>query len=350
MICERLTCVVPTHNRPHFLRRLLHFYMQFPPGFPFLVVDSSNSLLASENREVIESVRGSLDIDYQHIGLNFMDKCVQGLERIRSPFVVFCADDDILLPDTVWRCVEFLTNEPGFASAMGRNAMLNVNHSLWCSRILKGYSIEDDRPFDRCRRMARDWFSNFYAVHRTEGLLNNFRITAANADSQRSPQLSETLLSQMSVLIGRVKLLPMMYSLREQHGTNAGSALRNQREPQAELLYQRFRGCLTDQLERTGIDRADVEQFIDDSYGFFRDPNLANRRRPRSVVEVVRQLYRGMTERTVDYFWTDRTRHRRFVRASDLAECESIWHATIKLVRAFPQGIPSDHSSWKRCA
>ena len=41
MTNDSLTCVVPTHNRPHFLRRLLHLYSQFSPGFPFLVVDSS---------------------------------------------------------------------------------------------------------------------------------------------------------------------------------------------------------------------------------------------------------------------------------------------------------------------
>lgn len=347
---ERLTCVVPTHNRPHFLRRLLKFYSQFPPGFRFLVLDSSSTVLAAENLEAIECARGSLDIDYRHFAMNFTDKCVEGLGQVRSPFTVFCADDDLLFPDAVWRCVEFLTNEPGFASAMGRVAMLNVNHPLrWC-KILKGYSIEDDRPFDRCRRMARGWFCNFYAVHRTESRLDNFRLTAANTDSHGAVHLSEGLLSQLSVLTGRVKLLPQMYLLREQHGGNLGTAMRSLGQPEAERHYLQFRGCLTDQLERSGIDRADAERSIDEIYGIYRDPHLVQLRRRRSAVEMMRQMFRGISQRAADFFRTDGTRHRRLVRAGDLVGCETQWRVASQLIREFPQGMAADHSSLQRCA
>ncbi len=346
MPCERLTCLVPTHNRPHFLRRLLKFYSQFPPGFRFLVVDSSNSLAAAENREVIERVRGVLDIDYQHVALSILDKCVQGLEQIQSPFVVLCADDDFLFSDAVWRCVEVLRSEPGVASAMGRTAMINANHPRRWSVVLKGYSIEDDRPLDRCRRMAREWFSNFYAVHRTETLLDNFRVAVANTDFQQSTQLSETLLTQLSVLRGQVKVLPLMYSLREQHRANTGTARRNLRLPHAEMHYQRFRRGLIEQFERAGVDRADVERFIEDSYGQCRDPDPAKWRRRRSSVEVIRKLSRAITDRVADTIWTGCTRHRRLVRASDFAGCESMWHAASELIRAFPDGIATEPSSF----
>ena len=350
MTHERLTCLVPTHNRPHFLRRLFRFYAQFPPGFPFLVVDSSNPAAASENREVIESARGSLDIDYRHFAMNFTDKCVEGLGQIRSLFTVFCADDDLLFPEAVWRSVEFLGNAPGFASAMGRTAMLNVNQPPWWCKVLKGYSIEDDRPFDRCRRMAREWFSNFYAVHRTATLLDTFQITVANTDFQESAHLSEGLLSQLSVLRGRVKVLPQMYSLREQHGANTGTTIRNQGRPEAERHYLQFRGCLTDQIERTGIDRADAERFIDEIYGIYRDPNLVQLRRRRSVVEVIRQVFHGISQRAADFFWTDRTRHRRLVRAGDLVGCETQWRVASQLIREFPRGMAAEDSRLKRCA
>lgn len=349
MTHPRLTFLVPTHNRPHFLRRFLHFYTQFPPGFPFLVVDSSNQSAAAENLAAIESVRERLDIDYLHADMNFTDKCVKGLERVCSPFVALCADDDLVFPDTVARCVEFLANESGYASARGRNAILDIsNRRRWCM-VLKGYSLEDDLPFDRCRRMARQWFSNFFAVHRTETLLDIFQITAANTDSGLGYRFPETLLSQLSVLRGRVKVLPLMYALKEQHGANTSIAMRNQRQSQSELLYERFRECLADQFERAGIDRADAERFIEDSYGFLRDPNLTNRGRPKSTIVVLRQFLHGIANRAADYFWTDRTRHRRLLRAGDLAGCEVIWHAAVQLIRDFPHGIPSDHSGLKRC-
>lgn len=350
---ERLTCVVPTHNRPHFLRRLLRFYGQFPPGFSFLVVDSSEPSAAAENLTAIQGSQRELDIEYRHLNLSFNDKCIRGLELVQTLFVVICADDDLLFPDAVWRCVEFLENEPGYASAMGRTAQLDAKLPRWCCTILKGYSIEDDEPLQRCRRMASLWFTNFYAVYRTETLRANFEITAANTDSRQSVHMPEMLMSQLSVLRGRVKVLPLMYSLLERHDTNTSGSHQIRVRLQAELHYQRFRKCLADQCEQAGISRADAERFIDDSYGFFRDTNLANRRRPRSTVERMRRFLRQITSLTLDFLGRDEkggSAVSRLVRSRDLVGCEPIWHAAVQLISDFPQGIPSDHSTLERCA
>ena len=350
---ERLTCLLPTHNRPQFLRRLLQFYARFSPGFSLLVLDSSNPSAASENVAVVESWKSEVNIEYRYFDLNFIDKCVRGLELVHTPFVVFCADDDLLFPDAVRRCVDFLENEPGYASAIGKSTGLRARQRRWSCTVYQGYSIDDNRPFDRCFRMADYWFSNFYAVHRTEILRDIFRITAANTDSRLTLHVPEILLSQLSMLCGRVKVLPLMYSLLEDHGANSSAVTRTGVQPEAELLYQRFKQCLTEQFEQTGVDRADAERFIDESYGFFRNPNVANRRRRRSIVEQTRRLVRKITDQTLGCLWTNyrgRSAIKRWLRASDFAECGPILQTAIQLVRDFPHGIPSDHALLKRCA
>jgi len=353
MSCERITCLVPTHNRPQFLRRFFHFYGQFPPGFSFSVIDSSGPSAAAENLAAIERWKGELEIEYRHVDLNFIDKCAHGLEQVRTPFAVLCADDDLVFPDAIRRCVDFLENEQGYASAIGRNTALYVTPPRWSCMVHQGYSIEDDRPFDRCFRMADYWFSNFYAVHRTGILRDIFRITAASTDSRLTLHVPEMLLSQLSVLRGRVRVLPLMYSLLEGHETNSSAVTRTGVQPEAELLYQRFKRCLTEQFEQVGIDRADAERFIDDSYGFFRDPNVASRRRRRSTVQQMWRLVRKITDLTLDSLWMNyrgRSAIKRLLRASDFAECGPILRTAIQLVRDFPHGIPADHALLKRCA
>lgn len=350
---ERLTCLVPTHNRPQFLRRLLRFYSRFSPGFKFLVVDSSHPAAAAENVAVIESWKSDVEVEYRYFDLSFIDKCVRGLEQVRTPFVVFCGDDDILFPDAVRQCVEFLASETGYSSALGRTVQLNTTPAFWDGsglRVLKGYSIEQDGPLERCRQMVTRVFSSFYAVYRTETLLGNFRITAGHTDSQQSLEVPEALLSQLSVLRGRLKVLPLMYSIRQRHRTNASVALRSGLRPQVELFYQRFKECLTDQFQHAGIDRADAQRFIDDSLGFLRDPNLAHRRPRRSPIELARQVVVGLAERAADLIWTNCARHCRPLRPSDFAGCKPEWHAALQLIRGFPQGMPSDHSALERCA
>ena len=344
---ERLTCLIPTHNRPHFLRRLLRFYSQVPAGYRFLVVDSSRTEHAAENRALIEDFRSDVEVEYLHLDLNFMDKCVRGLESIATPLVVFCADDDLLFPGAVRQCADFIENESGYSAAMGRTVQLDPSPRRWQGnglRVLRGYSIEQDLPLERCRQMADSMFSSFYAVYRTESLLHNFRITATHTDSQVSLETPEMLLSQLSVMSGRLKVLPLMYSIRERHRTNAGAALRSGVRPEPELYYQQFKECLTAQFQIEGEQRGNAESFIDHSFGFLRSPSLSNRRPSRSAAEHALRVASGIKDRAVDLFWTGQARYCRPVQSRDYMGCESEWHAAIQLIREFPQGMPSDQS------
>lgn len=346
----QVTCLVPTHERPQFLRRLLRFYELFSPDFSLSIIDSSTSAAAAENLACVEDWRGSSKIRYQHFDLNLIEKCIRGLEQVRTPFAVLCADDDFLFPDAVSRCVEFLKEEPGFSSALGRTAEFSPRLPVWCCRILRGYSIEDEQPFVRCRRLVSSWFTNFYAVYRTETLLDNFRITAAHTNSSLNYHIPEMLLSQLSALRGRIKVIPAIYSLMERHGTNIGSASRVGVRPQAEQLYLRFRDCLTAEFVQAGTEREVAEKFIDASYGYFRESDLAIRCQPRSAVQKIQHIVHGVAEKTVGLWNPGFNKHRRFVRASDLKGFESIWGAAILLMQQFPVGIPAEHTQLPRCA
>jgi glycosyltransferase domain-containing protein len=349
---ERITCLGPTHNRPQFLRRLLTYYSVFWPEFSFLVVDSSGRQAAAENNSAIERFRRTLKIEYRHFASDYMSKCINALGLVRTPFVVFCADDDLLIPDSVGKCVEFLEVEEGFATVQGRTALLNTTRSTWHRRlkILKGYSIDQNCPLDRCHRIASNFFSNLYAVHRTKCLLDNFRIAAANMDLNSSPHLAEALLLQMSVLRGRVKVLPLMYSIWQRHGENASTQNQSGLEPEAELHYQRSKGTLRRQMTSEGIDQSDAECFIDDWYGHCRNPELASWRRCVSMKERFRRIMTGLVERMEDLVSLDRVRHCRSIRLSDLVGCESTWQAAVKLISDFPQGIPEESALLKRSA
>ena len=339
---ESITCLVPTHNRPHFLRRLLRFYTTFPPGFPFLVVDSSHAAAASENVSAIHDARESLQIEYRHVDMNIIDKSILGLQGISTQFVVFCADDDLFFPDAIGPCVEFLKQSPQYSAALGKTAQISPTRPIRPARqlqVLRGYSIEQDRPIDRCRQMISQIFSSFYAVYRTECLLGNFQLTAANTDAQLNVYGPEMMLSQMSVLRGKIKVLPQMYSIRERHEDNLGSTVRNGVQPEAESLFQRFKACLAGQLMQSGVDRAEAEQFLDERFGFFRDPHFGTRRRRRSALELVRQTYHGIVDRLADQVWRDQARYTRQLGPRDLAGCGPAWQTAVELIREYPQGM-----------
>jgi glycosyltransferase domain-containing protein len=205
MTSPRVTCLIPTHNHPQFLRRLLAYYSEFSPVYPVVVVDFSKPEESEENRATVSECQRKFGITYRHDDTDFLSKCIRALEIVKTPFVALCADDDVLFPETVLQCAEFLSHNPGYSSALGRVALLRPSNPKWTTQVLRGYSIEDDSSLERCRRLADVFFTNFYAVYRTEVLLENYLVTAQHTDASANSLLPEMLLGQLSVLRGRLK-------------------------------------------------------------------------------------------------------------------------------------------------
>lgn len=339
-----ITCMIPTHNRPDFLRRMLTFYSQFPTGFSFLVVDSGKQESAREHEAIVESSKSLLEIEYQYFDTNFVDKCAMGLERIHTPYVVLCAHDDLLFAEPVWKCVEFLSKNPDYSSAIGRTAEMHPDRPQWSCRVLRGYSIEDKNAFERCRKMADIWFNNFYAVYQTENLLDMFQITASCTDYSYDFNMHEIMLSQLNTLRGMVKVLPVIYQLQTRHGANTSALQRTGARPRSEYQYLRFRDCLSEQFVKSGYSLADAEQFIEQTYGYYRAPTWETRHAPRTSSTLLRKCthyLHGLAEKAVGLWKPGFNRHRRFLRSYDLVGYRPIWDAAVRLIKQYPHGIPA---------
>lgn len=336
-----VTCLVPTHNRTNFLRRWLRFYREFPPGFAVTVIDSSGPAAAAENVALIEAARGNLKIRYLHLDLDLMTKCQQALETMTTPFVTLCADDDLVFPEAVAKCAEFLGRNPGYSSALGRTAKVYPNRR-WFGRVrLKGYSIEDDDPLERCRRLAGNFFTNYYAVYPLETLRANFRLVSDHTDSRATYALAEMLLSQLSAIRGRIKVLPIMHLVLERHAAMAGVLCRGQQWAEVEAHYLRFRQCLVEEFANAGVERGRAGEYVDEQFVHFRDPNLLHRLRKRSVSEALKHHLRSACERVEDRFQNEGVRHRWPIRAGDIAGAETFWKAAVQIMRDHPDGMPA---------
>lgn len=339
-----VTCVVPTHNRPHFLRRWFRFYREFPPGFSVLVVDSSNPAAALENRALVAAQRGILTAEYLHAETDFYSKLVLALAQVTTPFVTLCADDDLALPEAIRQSAGFLAREPSYATALGRTVKVYPQRRWFACQRLKGYSIEQANPLDRCRQLAGNFFTTFYGVYRTETLHHNLTLVASNSDTGSTYAVAENLLSQLSVIPGRVKLLSCPHLLLERHPAMAGVLVRGRWE-NVVPLFQRFRSCLVNELVNAGVGQAEAEDHVDRSYAHFADPDRPGLWRKRPVTEKMTHLANSLWERLEDGWQADRVRHRRPLLQSDIAGSEPIWDAAVALMRRFPDGMPADAES-----
>jgi glycosyltransferase domain-containing protein len=329
-----ITCVVPTHNRAPFLRRWLNFYVDFVPEFDVLVVDSNRPDALSENSAILRERVGAIRVRHLILKLGFIAKIRQALELVETPWVTLCADDDLALPAAVRQSAEFLAEHPGYSSAQGRTAKVYPRRYLFGCDRLKGFSIEDEDPLVRCQRLAQNWFTNFYAVYRTETLREMFRLTELNVDA-----LAEMFLSQLSAIRGRIKVLPCLHLILEMHAGAAGVQCRGVPWADAEAQFQRFRACLVSELVSAGTNPQLAGAYVDRQFVRFRNPNLRNPR--RSAAQWLRYWGQSSRERLEDWFHEVNVRHKRPICARDIGEARTAWRSALTLMRTYPDGIPA---------
>lgn len=164
---ELLTVVVPTHDRPGDLKGLLGFLKLQAPTLRLRVLDSSRPETTAINSAMCRGLPGR---PVEHLFFGFpeysqIEKYIVGTRDIETPYIAFCADDDVILIDSVRRCVEHLVNHPATIAAHGRYFNFSTDRVLLSLEYSLG--VEGDTAARRVVALFRNYEPNFYAVQRT---------------------------------------------------------------------------------------------------------------------------------------------------------------------------------------
>lgn len=330
-----ITCMVPTHNRSHFLRRLLLFLEQTKAEFPLLIVDSSRPDFRLQNEAMIRSAERTLDIQYRHIDQSFVTKCRIGIDSIDTPLTFCCADDDFPITAGVTACADFLRSNPDYLIAQGAKLSFCTTKGLYA---LHGYSLSHDSAMRRFRQFAGHWFCTLFAMYRTETLQYSFRVTDAATSYDRARVFPELMWTHMGILQGRLKHLQVPYNIREEHSQNESTVVPEIADQEhCSELYADFHTAMAREIARQSgatLDHARV--VVDACYGYLLSGGNAKDRSTRGRVK--RELKRHW-RRLVDTFNRDQILQRRRIDVADPLFSSSACHRALELIQQFPHGI-----------
>src|SRR5215210_5385137 len=94
-----ITLIIPTHNRHHYLNRILDYLKS--QTFQIIIADSTEQFYSSNTL--------SSNYNYLHLpGKTLTQKLSIALHLVQTEYVLMCADDDFLIPQGVIDCVNFL--------------------------------------------------------------------------------------------------------------------------------------------------------------------------------------------------------------------------------------------------
>lgn len=213
-----LTIVIPTHNRPTFLKRTIDYLNNNARGASVVISDSSRDSLFSINSSFLKTSASNLNVThYNYRNYNYYEKIISTLHSIKTPFIVFCSDSSYLDFEHALQCSYFLSQNTDYSHAHG---------SIYTFKLDDKNTITDFRDYpqignesqlaERMLTHFTNYCNNYYAVHRTETILRNIlEVNALNIGFT----LKELVLSALAVYEGKRKMLDGTFLLRQKGQT-----------------------------------------------------------------------------------------------------------------------------------
>ena len=263
-----LTLMIPTKNRSDLLIRALHYYARVECPFVIAIGDSSSVEQVEATRRVIRSLEGRLTIVHREYPQLNDSACIKALiEDVQTPYAVFVADDDFLVPKSLSRCMEFLKEHPDYSAAHGDAIQMVVKESLegHFLQMRTGFSPQPVIAESSARRRVGELLNRYrvtlFSVHRTEIWEKMYRRIAELSDKS----FTEILPCCLSAVYGKIKALDGLSLVRLEHE-------RRYRLPdyfdwlkksEWARSYAVFSDCLAAAISQTdGINRQDADLFV----------------------------------------------------------------------------------------
>jgi glycosyltransferase domain-containing protein len=206
------TLVVPTLNRSDLLTRLVGYFDALRVAFPIVVLDSSEPGQRAANAAAVAAA----SIEIAHVPLDgsisFYEKIARGTEAVTTPYVSFCADDDVVLPAAIEEALAFLRSHRDYHVAQGYFfGFRETDRAMAVESVLYATpSIEHGSARDRLYAMVRYYQPVFYGVTRTDV----WRRAQARLDAVEGFLFKELLQACETAIFGKIARIPRLHGGR----------------------------------------------------------------------------------------------------------------------------------------
>lgn len=208
MSVKDYTLIIPTHNRPAQFGALLKYLESQQAEFDILVLDSSSPETQALNAEVISQVRLPIRLLSFPAEMPPFEKFWKGIQQVKTDFCSLCADDDVLIIESLGDILNFLKRNKSYAAAHGLYFSFDLKKEIIVSDLVYlGDILTRANPIIRLQKLFQNYEAITYAVYRTPIIENIF----SQLQSLDSLLGQELLGGALTVAAGRVKRLPLLY-------------------------------------------------------------------------------------------------------------------------------------------
>ena len=213
----KITIIIPSHERPWCLHRLLTYYSE-ASMFNVVVIDSSKNKF----KYVKE-----FNIEYYYIPeatFNEKIKFAANNINIQTDYILICPDDDYIIMDSILTCCRFLDNNEDYCVALGNYLFVDDYKDAFnyiAKEDMVSLSIEQSTPIERFLSQLNTAAHWIWGVTRKEAFLL-YAKSIKNTHIE-NPLLAEHYHSLFFSVTGKLKVLDLLYMLKANGEINYGN-------------------------------------------------------------------------------------------------------------------------------
>jgi glycosyltransferase domain-containing protein len=211
-----ITIIIPTRNRLSYLEKFIKYASTQP--FNYIIADNSTDFKTLPSEIVL-----SQNIKFYHFeNSSFSEKVNYCLDLVKTKYVMMNADDDFFLKSAILECINFLETNNDYSTVHGNTLSFYVSKNkvgyqkMYPQEI--GLKTIDDNYSERVQKIFSPYLPLFYSINRTE----NFKLIFSNEFKNSNLSFIEFQIAFISALMGKFKVLPILYHIREQGFFSAG--------------------------------------------------------------------------------------------------------------------------------
>ena len=177
-----MTIVIPTKNRPHYIERILTYYLSLNFIGNIVIIDSSDEEVAQHIEKYVN------DIDKENYTYTFSlglptTVIKENLNLIKTKYASLLGDDDYIIPNALLKAITFLENNEGIAGCRGDGILVTDSEvSSDDIRMYSRVSRLEEKSADRVLQHFLNYGTPFFHVLRSELFKKAFSLAPSETE------------------------------------------------------------------------------------------------------------------------------------------------------------------------
>lgn len=297
---DDLIIIIPTHNRQHYLRRVIKYYSSFP--CKVYICDSSK-----EDAKIIDHG----NIIYRWVPkLYFYEKILAVIDETKANYYALSPDDDFLKESTLMECYDILCKNDTYSFGIGKQIFFDEPFvgvfytSPGTNNLAEFKSREGETRANYLQRFWSNYQNILWSIYKREAIKNAF--TTLSTCNLKNGNFVELILGIESLRIGDVYVSHDGFNFREEakvaHWGNTTPTITTENIKRIDSLSDDYHSFLMYYKNDGGHANQCLNYYLgsgnSNTVGF---RSLIKKIIPNSVISFVYKLVPAMTRRRKEY-------------------------------------------------